>query len=168
MESKSEKQEYIIDTSALISIGAIGIIKDVLKIFNIVTTLSVINELKEFAKYDDEYGKAGKEVLRHKEKFAVKKAEIKEHIEHIQKTDNELYNLSKNLSLPLITDDIKFSRHVSGKIDTRFSTFFLMLLVASNHMAKEKALEQLDKLRDIRNWKSNLIYLVTKSQLEKL
>jgi len=36
---------------------------EILKLAEIVITLSVINELEEFAKHDDEYGKASKEVL---------------------------------------------------------------------------------------------------------
>ena len=168
MEENLEKKEYVFDTSALISLGAIKVMDEVLKLAEIVVTLSIIKELEEFAKHDDEYGKASKEVLMYKDKFIVKKAEIKEAIKHIQTTDNELYNLSKILSYTLITDDIKFSRHVDGKIDTQFSTFFLILLVSSRHLSKEKALELLEKVSDIRNWRNNIIYLITKSQLEML
>ena len=168
MEESSEKKEYIFDTSALISLGAIKLIDDVLKLARIVITASIIKELEEFAKYEDEYGKASKEVLKYKDKFIVKKTEIKESIEYIQITDNELYNLAKRQSSTLITDDVKFSRHVDGKIDTQFSTFFLTLLVSSKYLSKEKALELLEKLRNIRNWRDNIIYLITKNQLEKL
>ncbi len=168
MEESLEKKEYVFDTSALISLGAIKVMDEILKLAEIVISLSIIKELEEFAKYDDEYGKASKEVLKYKDKFIVKNAEIKESIEHIQTTDNELYNLSKRLSCTLITDDIKFSRHADGKIDTQFSTLFLTLLVSSGHLSKEKALELLEKLRGIRNWRNNIIYLATKKELEKL
>lgn len=168
MEENSEKSEYIFDTSALISLGVIKVINDVLKLVRIVVTASIIKELEEFAKHEDEYGKASKEVLKYKDKFIVKKTEIKEAIDYIQTTDNELYNLSKKQSSTLITDDIKFSRHVDGKIYTQFSTFFLTLLVLSRHLSKEKALELLEKLRNIRNWRNNIIYLITKNQLEQL
>ena len=168
MEESLEKREYVFDTSALISIGAIKAMDEILKLAEIVITLSVINELEEFAKHDDEYGRASKEVLKYQEKFIVKKADIKESIGYIQATDNELYNLSKKLSFSLITDDIKFSRHVDGKIGTQFSTFFLTLLVSSKRLSKQKALELLEKLRNIRNWRDNIIYLATKDELEKL
>ena len=168
MEESSEKKEYIFDTSALISLGVIKLMGNVLKLARIVITASIIKELEEFAKYEDEYGKASKEVLKYKDKFIVKKTEIKESIDYIQITDNELYNLAKRQSSTLITDDIKFSRHVDGKIDTQFSTFFLTLLVSSKYLSKEKALELLEKLRYIRNWRNNIIYLITKNQLENL
>lgn len=168
MEEGSEKKGYIFDTSALISLGAIKVMGDVLKLARIVVTASIIKELEEFAKYEDEYGKASKEVLKYENKFIVKKTEIKEAIEYIQKTDNELYNLAKKQSSTLVTDDIKFSRHIDGKIDTQFSTFFLTLLVSSKNLSKEKALELLEELRNIRNWRNNIIYLITKNQLERL
>ena len=168
MEENLEKREYVFDTSALISLGAIKVMDEILKLAEIVITLSIIKELEEFTKHDDEYGKASKEVLKYKDKFIVKKTEIKESIGYIQTTDNELYNLSKILSRTLITDDIKFSRHIYGKIDTKFSTFFLTLLVSSRCLSKQKALELLEKLRRIRNWRDNIIYLITKNQLEML
>ncbi len=168
MEESSEKKEYIFDTSALISLGAIKLVDEVLALARIALTASIIKELEEFAKYDDEYGKASKEVLKHRDKLIVKKTEIKESINYIQAADNELYNLAKNQSSALITDDIKFSRHVDGKIETQFSTFFLILLVSSKRLPKENALELLEKLRNIRNWRNNIIYMVTKSHLELL
>ncbi len=106
--------------------------------------------------------------MTNKEKFITKKAKVKETIKFIQKTDNELYNLSKELSSTLITDDIKFLRHVDGKINTQFSTFFLTSLAALGHLSKEKAMPLLEKLRDIRNWRSNIIYLISKNELEQL
>ncbi len=139
-----------------------------MKLVRIVLTTSIIKELEEFTKHEDEYGKASEEVLKYKDKFIVKKTEIKESIEYIQLTDNELYNLAKKQSSTLITDDIKFSRHIDGKIDTQFSTFFLTLLVSSKNLSKEKALELLEELRNIRNWRNNIIYLITKNQLERL
>ena len=168
MEESSEKKEYIFDTSALISLGAIKLVDEVLALARIALTASIIKELDEFAKYDDEYGKASKEVLKYKDKLIVKETEIKESIDYIQITDNEIYNLAKRQSSALITDDIKFSHHVDGKIETQFSTFFLILLVSSRHLSKEKALELLEKLRNIRNWRNNIIYLATKNQLEQL
>ena len=168
MEESSEKKEYIFDTSALISLGAIKLVDEVLALARIALTASIIKELEEFAKYDDEYGKASKEVLKYKDKLIVKETEIKESIDYIQIADNELYNLAKRQSSALITDDIKFSRHVDGKIETQFSTFFLTLLVSSKYLSKDKALDKLEELRNIRNWKNNIIYLITKNQLEQL
>ena len=79
------------DTSALISLGAIKIIDEILKIADIIITDSIIKELEDFARHDDQYVKASKEVLKHKSEFDIKKTDIKESIEYIEKTDNEIY-----------------------------------------------------------------------------
>ncbi len=168
MGLNSKEEEFVFDTSALISLGIIMVFEKIIKFVKIVVTPSVINELEEFAQFDDKFGRAGKEVLKHKTAFIVMKANIKENIKFIEKTDNELYNLAKEKSLTLITDDIKFSRHVDAKVETQFSTYFLTALVFSGNLSKKEALELLEMLRDARNWRNNIIYLVTKKELEKL
>jgi len=165
---KGLKEGFVFDTSALISLGIIGLIDDVSRLAEITVTPSVIKELEEFAQFDDRNGKASKEVLRYKDKFIVKKVDAKESIEFIQETDNELYNVSKEKGLTLITDDIKFSRHVEGKIDTQFSTFFITTLTSSGNLSKKKALALLKRLRDTRNWRSNVIYLTSIKSLEQI
>ncbi len=167
MEGNS-KDSFIFDTSALISLGSIKLIEDVLKISNIFICQSVIRELNDFARFDDNYGKAGKECLKYKNKFVVLIPIIKEEIEFIEGTDNEVYNLAKEKNLPLITDDIKLSRHLEGKINIYFSTFFLSALVSCERLTKENALNMLEDLCKERNWQNNIIYSISKQELEKI
>ena len=161
-------ENYILDTSALISLGSINILEQVLKVFSVTTTNSVIKELEEFAKYDDKYGKIAKNVLKLKSKFTIESCKVTESIKYIEPTDNELYNLALKKKLPLVTDETKLVHHTRHKIEVYFSPVFLILLLKSGHLSKEKALELLEKLRNIRNWRENIIYLITKNQLEQL
>ena len=161
-------ENYILDTSALISLGSINILEQVLKLFSITTTSSVLKELEEFAKYDDNYGKIAKNVLKLKSRFTIESCEIKESIKYIEPTDNELYNLSLKKKLPLVTDETKLVHHTRHKIEVFFTTVFLVLLTEAKYFTKKEALDQLEELRNIRNWKNNIIYLITKNQLEKL
>ena len=161
-------ENYILDTSALISLESINILEKVLKLFLITTTNSVIKELDEFAKYDDKYGKIAKNVLKLKNKFIIESCEIKESIKYIESTDNELYNLALKKKLPLVTDETKFVHHARDKIEVYFTTVFLVMLTETGHFTKKEALNKLEELRDIRNWRDNIIYLITKSQLGKL
>lgn len=163
-----KEESYVFDTSALISLGVAGLVKDVLEIVDVVVSNSVIEELEEFTRYDDEYGKVSKELLKFKEKFIFGDVRIRENISFIEKTDNELYNIAKNKSLVLITDDIKFARHVGGKIDVQFSTYFIMALVMVGKLKKEEAFRILDNLRAIRGWGENIIYLTARNELEKI
>ena len=161
-------ENYILDTSALISLGSINILEQVLKVFSVTTTNSVIKELEEFAKYDDKYGKIAKNVLKLKSRFTIESCEIKESIKYIESTDNELYNLSLKKKLPLVTDETKLVHHTRHKIEVYFSPVFLILLLKEKYFTKEEVLDKLEKLKDIRNWRNNIIYLITKNQLEKL
>ena len=161
-------ENYILDTSALISLESINILEQVLKLFSITITKSVIKELEEFTKYDDKYGKIAKNVLKLKNKFTMESSEIKESIKYLESTDNELYNLALKKKLPLVTDETKFVHHTRDKVEVYFSTLFLVLLTEAEYLTKEEALHKLEELRDIRNWRNNIIYLTTKIQLEQL
>ena len=165
---KSSKEGLIVDTSAFISLGSIGLLKKTVELFNIVTTYSVIKELEEFSKHEDKYGKIAADVLKFKDKFVLKSAEIKERIRFLEETDNELYNLALNKKIPLVTDDHKLSHHTRGNIIVYFSTFFLVAFVAAGIMSKDEAVSKLEKLRDIRNWENNIIYLTTKRELNNI
>ena len=165
--AKSSKN-YILDTSALISLESVNILEEVLKLFSITTTNSVIKELEEFARYDDKYGKIGKNILKFKSKLIAESCEITESIEYIESTDNELYNLSLKKRLPLVTDETKLVHHTRHKIEVYFTTVFIILLVGGGYFTKKEALNKLEELRGIRNWRDNIIYTTTKSQLEQL
>jgi len=159
---------YILDTSALISLESIDILEQVLEIFSITTTNSVIEELEEFAKYDDKYGKIAKDILKQKSKFTIESCKITESINYLELTDNKLYNLSLKKKFPLITDETKFVHHTRHKIEVYFSTVFLVLLTEVGYLTKKEAMDKLEELRDIRNWRNNIIYLITKNQLGQL
>ena len=160
MEENLGKETFVFDTSALISLGVADLIEEVLKIAEVVTSYSVIEELSEFAKYDDVFGRASKEILNFKDRFVLEKVVVENTIEYIQKTDNEIYAIAKERSLVLISDDIKLYRHVVDKIDVQFSTYFLIALVVAGRLSKEKAFEVLDGLRAVRGWKENIIFLI--------
>mgnify|MGYP001558699793 CR=1 FL=1 len=159
---------YILDTSALISLESINILERVSQLFTVTTTNSVIKELEEFAKYDDKYGKIAKNVLKLKNRFTIESCEIKESIKYIESTDNELYNLSIKKKLPLVTDETKFVHHTRHKIEVYFTTVFLLMLTEAKYFTKKEALNKLEELRNIRNWRNNIIFLTSKEELEKL
>lgn len=164
---KSSKEGLIVDTSAFVSLESIELLEDAIKLFDIITTYSVIDELEEFSKHEDKYGKIAKRVLKFKDIFIIKSAKIKERIRFLEETDNELYNLAINERIPLVTDDHKLNHHTKDKITVYFSTFFLVTLVTVGIITKGEALNKLETLRDIRNWQNNIIYLTTKRELRE-
>lgn len=164
MEKSSES--YILDTSALISLESINILDEVIRSFHITITNSVIIELQAFAKYNDQYGKIAKNILKNKSKFTIEDCTITDSIEYVEETDNELYNLSLKKKLPLVTDETKLVHHSRHKIEVFFSPVFIVLLMQSGHFTKQEALDKLGKLSEIRNWGNNIIYLIMKNQIE--
>ncbi|MBL7147826.1 MAG: hypothetical protein ISS82_03300 [Nanoarchaeota archaeon] len=98
----------------------------------------------------------------------LKRATITKKIDHVSNVDEELFNLSSKENILLITDDLKLLHHTADKIKRAFSTYFLTDFVCAGILTKKEALEKLELMRDLRNWKANIIYLVTKKELEKL
>ncbi|MBW2975439.1 hypothetical protein KY366_06995 [Candidatus Woesearchaeota archaeon] len=168
LKRSPEKKSFIFDTSALISLASIDLLKRVVNFSSITTTDAVMQELNDFSKHKDDYGNISKKVLILKNKFLIRSAEAKEEIRYLEDTDNELFNLSKNTNIPLITDDHKIVHHTEKKIEVYFSTFFLIAFVAAGLISKKEALEMLERLRDIRNWQSNIIYLTTIDQIRSM
>ncbi|MBI2106039.1 hypothetical protein HYT56_04350 [Candidatus Woesearchaeota archaeon] len=156
------KKELIVDTSAFISLEAIDLLNEVLKNFKIITTNSVVNELREFSRHKDKAGKIANKVLKNKSKFIIKNAEIIEEIIFLEKTDNELFNLALKEKFSLITDDHKLNHHSREKIEIYFSTFFLIVFTLAKILNKKEALNKLENLRSIRNRNRNIIYLTSK------
>lgn len=165
---KSLEKNFLLDTSSFISLESVNLLSKAIKRFNILTTSAVIEELKQFSKHSDDYGNIAKKVLGYKDKFLIKNSTIKEEIKYLEKTDNELFNLSKKLKIPLISDDHKIAHHTKDKTEVYFSTFFLIVFATSGIISKKEASQTLEKLRDIRNWQRNIIYLSTKEELDNL
>lgn len=172
MEKNSEKSlkkdNFIFDTSAFLSLESVYLLDKILNLYNIITTESVIKELENFAQYEDELGLIARRVTQKKNQFLLKEIKVSEKLYYVSDTDNELYNLSKKEDIALITDDIKLSYHTTDIIEIKFSTRFLANFVKAGSLTKSEALEKLEKMRNIRNWQDNIVYLTTRQELEGL
>lgn len=170
MEENSSRNstDFIFDTSAFLSLESVSLLELVLNAFSVTTTPSVIEELKEFAQYDDVLGSIARKVL-----LLIRQFHIEEHpkihiLHYVSLTDEELYNLAYAKNVPLITDDTKLAHHSKGKIRRAFSPFFLSVFVDAGRMTKREALGKLELMKTIRNWQENIIYLSSKEELDNL
>tara|TARA_B100000315_G_C14522243_1_gene562111 strand:+ start:294 stop:797 length:504 start_codon:yes stop_codon:yes gene_type:complete len=166
--ASNSKKLFLLDTPAFISLESIGLMEKVILYFKVITTNSVVNELEGFSKHSDELGNIARRVLKFKGIYLIEDRKIKEQIMYIEQTDNELFNLAKEKRIPLVSDDHKIIHHTKDKIEVYFSTFFLMAFATAGIIVREDAIKMLEKLRDIRNWRNNIIYLTTKEGLENL
>ncbi|MEW6617846.1 MAG: hypothetical protein AB1422_00595 [bacterium] len=166
-KSKFTKDRFIIDTSALISLGLIEMIEPVLSIAEIVVPKGVIGELEDFTRYEDRLGRIAKKILTYQENFIIEEVRLKENIRYLDPVDNECYNLARDKELPLITDDLKAIKRIGDKILTYYSTFFLITLFLLSLLNYDDVLELIEKLRTERNWRENVIYTETKQEIIK-
>ena len=165
---ENSKDKFIFDTSAFLRIESIYLLDTVTDLFSIITTLSVLRELENFARHEDRLGIIAKRVLLKRNRFFLKEAAITERLEYVSSIDEELFNFAFNENITLITDDLKLLRHTTGKIKRAFSTYFLTDFVYAGMFTKEEALVKLEEMRDIRDWQENIIYLSTKGVLENI
>ena len=161
------KDSFILDTSAFLSVECVNLLSIIIKEFSIITTNAVLSELEEFTNHADTLGNIAKKVIGNKNQLILKNCEIKYQLHHVSKTDEELYNLALFHDIPLITDDLQLIHHTKNKITRAFSTALLTIFVDARMIPKQTALEKLEKMRTIRNWQDNIIYLSTKEELEK-
>lgn len=159
---------FVVDTSAFLSLESVSLLETIIKNFEINTSPGVTRELGEFAEYDDELGTLAQHVLIKKEHLIVEKPPLEDRIIFVSETDNELFNLARLKKSTLITDDIKLTRHCVNKIRTEFSTYFLIAFVETGFVTKQEGIKKLEKMRQIRNWQDNIIYLTAKEELEKI
>jgi len=167
-EKSSKKDKFIFDTSAFLSLESIYLLDNVLDLFSIITTHSVIRELEDFARYKDHLGLTASRVLSKRNKFSTKDTIITQNLDYVSLTDETLFNLSLKEDVPLITDDLKLLRHTTDKIKRTFSTYFLTNFVYASIISKNEALEKLELMSKTRNWRNNIIYLSTKEELNNL
>lgn len=148
--------EFVLDTSALLSLEAANLLNTILENFECKTTTAVKQELQQFAKYSDILGSLAKKILTRKISYLHALG---------NNTDDTLITLSNQEHACLITDDVKLSWH--SNIQSEFSVYFLTALIKKKKISHKKAEESLEQMRVIRNWQSNIIYWTAKEDLRK-
>ena len=103
-----------------------------------------------------------------RDKFLFKETAITEKLDYVSPIDEELFNISLQEDITLITDDLKLLRHTTGKIKRALSTYFLTDFVHAGILSRGEALAKLEIMRNIRNWQDNVIYISTKEILENI
>jgi len=163
-----KKDGFVVDTSALLSLESTKLLKSVTEIADLLIPAGVLKELEDISKQNDDLAKVAERVLKQEENIFIEHIENTKKIPFIQDADNECFNLAKKHNLTLITDDLKAIYHIADKVKTMYSTFFLVALIQSGALSKQKGLNLLEELRDMRSWENNIIYLKTKKSIQEL
>lgn len=155
----SKRESFIFDTSAFISLESVSLLDIVLKNFHITTSPSVIRELENFAIHNDQLGEIAQRVLKKKTMILSEAPMQLQPLSYVSDTDKDLFNLALSRKIALVTDDVKLVRHSIGTISTEFSPFFLTVFTEAGLFQKNEAIQKLETMRSIRNWRNNTIYL---------
>jgi len=145
------KIPFLFDTAALISLGHTELVDLILDNFHIIVSASIIDELKDISKFNDEDAKAAEKWLKKSDRFEIKSVKKKEPAE------DELFDICREENSILITDDIKAIRRFGDQIKCYYSVHVVYILFKKSIISKERAWFFIDKMRRGRSWKSNII-----------
>lgn len=167
--------KVVMDTSSLISLEIIGALEKSLEIVDVNISKTVVDELKETAKYKDQEGKAAKKVLKLAEKENIKVIEIKnqQHVENllsrsVNRGEAEcLVCCLENKISKLIMDDIDAAYSLEGmaianNVEIRISLAVLMELYFQKKIDKKKLKYFVKKLVETREWEGGALRVLSK------
>ncbi len=146
---------FAIDTCSLIALYYSGYLGDTIKTLNLVITNKIHSELEEMGKYSDDDGSAALEVLTFLTKIEILETQPK------STGEEELIEVAiKHECDFIVSDDIRaISMFKRAGIPLIFSTHLLYHLHRQGKVSKEEGLIALEKMRNRRTWKENLIYI---------
>ena len=155
------KTTLVFDTSALVSLGHTGLINIILKNFNIIVTRSIIDELKEISKGNDDDAQSAKKWLKLTKNLKIKKSKGN------KIGEEDLVEICLKEKRFLITDDIKAIKKYKDRIKCYYSVHIVYILFKKAKISKERAIMSIEKMRTKRSWKSNIIYVTSSVLFEE-
>jgi predicted nucleic acid-binding protein len=169
----------VMDTSSLVSLEMIEILKKCLKIIKITIPTSVEEELKELSEYKDREGKASEEILRliKSKQINVIKVENRKKVESLLSADVDkgeaeclVCCLEKKINT-LIMDDVDAAYRLEGiaianNIKMKISVAVIIELLRQGKISKRKAIATVNKLIKLRKWEGGILEILSKKYLE--
>lgn len=169
----------VMDTSSLVSLEMIGILKKCLEIVEINIPTFVEEEVKELSKYVDREGKASKEILkliRNKQINAIKIKNRKKAESLFSADVNKgeakclVCCLENKISI-LVMDDVDAAYRLEGisianNIKMKISVAMIIELLRQNKISKRVAIATVKKLIKLREWEGGVLEVLSKRYLE--
>jgi len=155
--------EIAADTSSLISLEIVKVVKLALKYFNMHVTTGIVKELEDMNQYNDEQGQAARRVLGliEKERLNVNDAKgFEKHLDFIDHGEAEVleFAIQNDISY-LLSDDYEAFWYLAEKFNkTVFSVFVVYYLYKVNALNKEESWNFIEKMRSKRTWGDNILY----------
>lgn len=152
----------VADTSALVSLATVECVPLLFQEFEVHTTETVLDELRETAAHDDPHGMAATKVLDHRDRFAIH--EVDEELletSRIDRGEGSCVALANRLSADfLVTDDLRALPELQQLTSTEvaISPIVLKALVNRGVLEQDEARRRLEQLADTRDWFGAPIY----------
>ncbi|QZA87796.1 hypothetical protein K0C01_08275 [Salinarchaeum sp. IM2453] len=160
----------VVDTSALITISSINLLDHVLTEYDIYTTETVIEELKETAEYNDVHGQAAQTVLDQLDRIEVDKTtEPRFQSSRIDDGEGSTVTLASEKQADfLITDDLRALPELQTVTDSKvvISPILLKALVKREILEEEEAVAKLEEAAKNRDCLESPIYRKAKNLFE--
>jgi len=157
----------VADTGAILSLACSQYFNVILDNNKVIITKSVVNELQEFAKYNDILGIKAKEILG--KKLTLKNPN-KSILINLEQTESEVFALAMEEKCLAFTDDAHAARIVYEKLkfDTKPSFYLLLLLYKKRKISKENLIKGVQLILANRNWLSGALWEYAISIIEHL
>lgn len=175
------KIKVVCDTSSLISISMINLVKKCLDIFDVIVPIAVVKEIKETSKYVDNIGKSAKRLLNliNKGKIKCYKIRNKKKVKNLLSSNiNEgeaecIICCTENNVKYLIMDDIDAMYHLedvalANKIETNISIWLLVKLTRNKIITKKALNSAIKKMIKIRKWEGGVLEVLSRKYLENI
>lgn len=147
--------KFAIDTCSLIALHYSGYLEITIENLNLIITKKIYSELEEVGTFSDDDGSAAREVLK-----LISKTSILE-IQPKSTGEEELIEVAlQNKCDFIVSDDIRaIPKLKKANFPIIFSTHLLYYLYRAGIISKDEGLIALEKMRNKRSWKENLIYI---------
>lgn len=147
--------KFAIDTCSLIALQYSGYLSTIVETIDIIITKKIHSELKDIGIFTDSDAAAAREILRLLHKITIME------VSQRATGEEELIEVALQKKCDfIVSDDIRAMPKLKlTNISTLFSTHLLYYLFRAGIISKEEGLIALEKMRNNRSWKENLIYI---------
>lgn len=146
---------FAIDTCSLIALDYSGYLEIIIKNVDLVITNKIVSELEDISRFTDDDGRAAEDVLRLLSGITIMETMPK------SSGEEELIEVARQNKCDfIVSDDIRpIPKFKTVKSSIIFSSHLLYYLYKAGIISKEKGLVALEKMRNKRSWKENVIYI---------
>lgn len=169
----------VMDTSSLVSLEMIGLLRRALRIIEVVIPKVVVKELEEISKFSDPEGKAAKNILKlvDERRISVVKVRAKKKVDGLLSSEVDegeasclICCVEKGIE-NLIMDDADAAYELEGRalaaeIKLRISVAVIVELMRKKIISKKKAASAIKRMVKIREWEGGVLEVLAKKYLE--